>query len=315
MPTIRLYGRFTLDKVGVDSLTVTAVLKRISRSAGTYAELDDDAACVGIGEGWYHVAIADADVAANDYGAVFSCSDAALVDDNAVSAISQAVFAYDTQLVMLDAAISTRSSAAALATAQADLDDPAQYMADVSALATAANLATVDGNVDSVLVDTGTTIPGLINALNDATPTQVAALVYAMIQALVDVEIPTSTLTQYIGDTWAVPLEGIDLSDMDDMILTIKGSLDDADSGAVVQVRKTGGLIVFQGAGPASALAGTLTKTDDTAALLTLTAAYSTQLAANRQAVWSLKKVAGSTWTTMREGIWAIKAAATRATS
>ena len=36
-----------------------------------------------------------------------------------------------------------------------------------AALATAANLATVDTNVDSILVDTDTTIPSLISALND----------------------------------------------------------------------------------------------------------------------------------------------------
>jgi hypothetical protein len=41
------------------------------------------------------------------------------------------------------------------------------YKADVSALATAAALATVDANVDAILVDTDTTIPGLIAALND----------------------------------------------------------------------------------------------------------------------------------------------------
>src|SRR5690606_12438555 len=48
------------------------------------------------------------------------------------------------------------ATAAALAVAQADLDNPSQYQADVSALATAADLATVDANVDAVLADTGT---------------------------------------------------------------------------------------------------------------------------------------------------------------
>lgn len=37
----------------------------------------------------------------------------------------------------------------------------------LTSLATAANLATVDGNVDAILVDTDTTIPALIAALND----------------------------------------------------------------------------------------------------------------------------------------------------
>lgn len=41
-----------------------------------------------------------------------------------------------------------------LDTAQADLDNPSQYMADVSGLATAANLATVDGVVDAIKAKT-----------------------------------------------------------------------------------------------------------------------------------------------------------------
>ena len=48
-----------------------------------------------------------------------------------------------------DAAISSRSTSAALATAQADLDDPAQYKADVSALATSAALATAQADLDN----------------------------------------------------------------------------------------------------------------------------------------------------------------------
>lgn len=44
-----------------------------------------------------------------------------------------------------------------------------------AALATAANLATVDANVDAVLVDTGTSIPALIAALNDLSAAAVNA--------------------------------------------------------------------------------------------------------------------------------------------
>jgi hypothetical protein len=41
---------------------------------------------------------------------------------------------------------------------------------DVSQIATAADLATIDTNVDSILVDTGTTIPAQISALNNFDP-------------------------------------------------------------------------------------------------------------------------------------------------
>ena len=56
-----------------------------------------------------------------------------------------------------------------IAALQTDLDNPAQYKADISTLATSAALTThdgkldaVDGIVDAILVDTGTTIPGTI---------------------------------------------------------------------------------------------------------------------------------------------------------
>ena len=57
-----------------------------------------------------------------------------------------------------------------------------------AALATAANLATVDGIVDAILVDTATTIPGLIAALNDLSAAQVNA---EMDTALADYDGPT----------------------------------------------------------------------------------------------------------------------------
>lgn len=47
------------------------------------------------------------------------------------------------------------------------------FAASAGALATAAALSTVDGNVDSILVDTDTTIPGLIAALNNLSASQV----------------------------------------------------------------------------------------------------------------------------------------------
>ncbi len=48
-------------------------------------------------------------------------------------------------------------------------------MRGTDSAATAANLATVDSNVDSILVDTGTTIPAQITALNDVSAAQVNA--------------------------------------------------------------------------------------------------------------------------------------------
>ena len=49
------------------------------------------------------------------------------------------------------------------------------FKADVSSLATSAALAVVDSIVDTILVNTGTTIPGLISALNNISPSEVNA--------------------------------------------------------------------------------------------------------------------------------------------
>jgi hypothetical protein len=103
---------------------------------------------------------------------------------------------YDTEL---DATISSRAPASEydteLSDIQADLDNPSQYKADVSALDTPdnfkadvsglaleatltdikgggwtdENLTTIDANVDSILEDTGTTLPTAISNLNNIT--------------------------------------------------------------------------------------------------------------------------------------------------
>ena len=74
-----------------------------------------------------------------------------------------------------------------------------------AALATAANLATVDSNVDAILVDTGTTIPAQITGLNDLSAADVNAEVDT---ALADYDGPTkaemdSAFTEIKGATFS----------------------------------------------------------------------------------------------------------------
>jgi len=61
-----------------------------------------------------------------------------------------------------------------------------------AALATAANLATVDSNVDAVLVDTGTTIPAQISGLNDIAAADVWAAVTRTLTANTNLNDPTA---------------------------------------------------------------------------------------------------------------------------
>lgn len=77
--------------------------------------------------------------------------------------------------------------------------------ADVSSLATSAALATVDANVDSILVDTGTTIPAQISGLNNLSAAEVNSEVDT---ALSDYDGPTqaemtAAFTEIKGSTWS----------------------------------------------------------------------------------------------------------------
>jgi len=65
-----------------------------------------------------------------------------------------------------DASTDTVANVTTVATTTTNTD-----MRGTDSAATAANLATVDGNVDAILVDTSTTIPGQITGLNDFNPT------------------------------------------------------------------------------------------------------------------------------------------------
>lgn len=60
----------------------------------------------------------------------------------------------------------------------ANVNDECDTAISDAALATAANLATVDANVDAILVDTGTTLPAQITGLNDPTAADIADAVW-----------------------------------------------------------------------------------------------------------------------------------------
>lgn len=114
---------------------------------------------------------------------------------------------------------------AAGATPIADINVEVDTGISDASLATAAALATVDTNVDAILVDTGTTIPAQISGLNDLSAAQVNAEVdtaitdsalvanLATVDAIVDaIKAKTDSLTftvagqvdaniQYVNDT------------------------------------------------------------------------------------------------------------------
>jgi|GEM_PF-1703913 len=107
------------------------------------------------------------------------------------AALASALATVDTNVdaILVDTGTSLPADIAALNNLSA-----AQVNAEVdtaiadAALATAASLATVDANVDAILVDTGTTIPGQISGLNDISAAAVNAEVDT---ALADYDGPT----------------------------------------------------------------------------------------------------------------------------
>ena len=161
----------------------------------------------------------DSAALATDLATVDTNVDAILVDTGtslpadiaALNNLSAAQVNAEVDTAIADAALAT---AASLATVDANVDailvdtgttipaqitglnnlSAAQVNAEVdtaiadAALATAANLATIDTNVDAILVDTGTTIPAQISGLNDISAAAVNAEVDT---ALADYDGPT----------------------------------------------------------------------------------------------------------------------------
>lgn len=102
------------------------------------------------------------------------------------------------------------------------------YKADVSALATSSALATVDTNVDAVLVDTGTSIPAQITALNDFDPASDAV-------ANVTLCATTTTNTDMRGTDNAAAASSLSITNSS--VNTIKGVTDNLpDSGALTSL-------------------------------------------------------------------------------
>jgi hypothetical protein len=99
--------------------------------------------------------------------------------------------------------------------------------ATISSRATAAALATVDGIVDAILVDTDTTIPGLIAALNDLSAAQVNA-------EMVDV-----VATDVIADS--VPADGSRPTMRQALLMIARFLMEKSVSGTTVTVKKEDG--------------------------------------------------------------------------
>ena len=158
----------------------------------------------------------------------------------------------------------------------------------LSTLATTTALTTVDSNVDAVLVDTGTTLPAQITALNNLTAAEVWAyatrtlttavngvtaaevwayatrtLTAAVNGVTVVSAVSGSTITVYANDTWSFTVtdSSLALSGYEKLALVVKSSWSDADTTALLHVDDSAGLVRIGGTTPAAASNGTLTST------------------------------------------------------
>ena len=121
-------------------LTVTCDVDKLVAD-GTYAALVTGAAATEGRNGIYFYILASGSVDAKAvYNFVFKAPGETVDQEDIVAAWT----AGQAWVENVDAASSTLATAIALATAQADLDNPSQYMADVSALATSVEIAALN---------------------------------------------------------------------------------------------------------------------------------------------------------------------------
>lgn len=171
MADYKFYALFTANKVGKTGITVTI---------DVYKSADDslvvnNAAVNEIAGGLYSYVYQTA--SADDYVAIFKTADTT-VDQRHVPALATKETINASQ---------TGEYTAAIAAVQADLDNPDQYKADVSTLATTAHVQEVEDKVD--IVD------GIADAILDDTGTSGVLLSTSALRSIFDDEVIVGTYT------------------------------------------------------------------------------------------------------------------------
>ena len=234
----------------------------------------------------------------------------------------------------------------ALSAIQADLDNPNQYKADVSGLALEATLTAIKGAtwtdetlvglmtaIEGISAGSGASVADILNALL-ASYTVSGSVGEALgrldnVQAKTDLittgttltiasAVVGSTITAHRGDTLSAALENIGaLTNYSKLWFTVKRDYDDADTAAVIQIEKTGGLLYLNGA-VGTAGNGSLTINDVASGDVTivLNASETAKLSpGNYQYDIQILRSAGTPVSTLTYGEFVVPADVTRATS
>jgi len=206
----------------------------------------------------------------------------------------------------------------------------------ITDVATSTALATVDGNVDTLVADD---VPGLIAALNNLSAAQVwayatrtlssfGALVASIWSyatrtltmsgdAIVAV-VKGSAITVQTRTRWIIPITGAgSLAGRSKLYFTVKSKHTNTDAQALCQVEETAKLLVFGGTAPISADNGTLVVDDVAAGDFTVTIEVAETARANMGAYyWDLKSI-GSTPDPriVVDGVFTVEDVITRATT
>ena len=272
--SIIFFAHYTESGVSKTGLTVSINVYKVTR-AGVSTQIVTNSACTEIGNGLYRYLLASASVDASaEYIGVFNTATTTVDVQNIPS-----MWVVDRAGVSnLDTTVSSRSSATALSALQSnvttiltdyarrtgdyaplheydtrmtaiqsDLDNPAQYKADVSALALESTLTAIKGAgwtdqtlaalgniLDLVRGDTGTILPALLVGLQNWIATEIEGTVASGI------------ITQIRGNTWDIEIPGITL-DPNKQQFAIKRRASDSDSDALLLVDSVIGLLVING--------------------------------------------------------------------
>ena len=234
----------------------------------------------------------------------------------------------------------------ALSAIQADLDNPNQYKADVSGLALEATLTAIKGAtwtdetlvglmtaIEGISAGSGASVADILNALL-ASYTVSGSVGEALgrldnVQAKTDLittgtsltiasAVSGSTITAHRGDTLSAALTNIGaLTNNSKLWFTVKRDYDDADTAAVIQIEKTGGLLYLNGA-VGTAGNGSLTINDEATGDVTivLNASETAKLSpGNYQYDIQILRSAGTPVSTLTYGEFVVPADVTRATA
>jgi len=218
----------------------------------------------------------------------------------------------------------------ALSAIQADLDNPNQYKADVSgipaavwghATRTLSSFGTLVSDIWSAATRTLSAFAFTVTGAKDASIDAIKAktdLFTTGTSLTIASAVSGSTITAHRGDTLSAALENIGaLTNYSKLWFTVKRDYDDADTAAVIQIEKTGGLLYLNGA-VGTAGNGSLTINDEATGDVTivLNASETAKLSpGNYQYDIQILRSAGTPVSTLTYGEFVVPADVTRATS